>query len=255
MDGDIFEHSHIKLGNEVSLIALCSRVERKFNLRTTGGYREIYYINGKQGALITGIRFKNNFDATVDPEEWLNVPVLVKGVVGEHQDVLNIVISSIVNLADIMDVNDLKHELFDGTILAELNEFLYQHGSRKILSADFLMPALGIDGGGCGVLVERLYKVLRASEVLFPEILKEYIEHFHALVHIYRYTENKLDERVTENTLQHRFLRALALNPQEYPEYLDFVKMHHIIVKPRGCAVEIFDNSLNPSRGYSSDIE
>lgn len=255
MDAKIFEHSDIKLGSEVSLIALCSRVERKQNLGTAGSYREEYYLNGKNGAVIKAVRFKNNFVATVNPDEWKEVPVVVTGAVGEYRDVLNIVITSIANVKDTLDLDDLKHELMDSTILSQLNDFLYEQGSNKILSQDFLMPATGIEDGGFGVLVERLYKALRASEVLFPEILKEYVKHLHALVHMYRYTENTLDERITEDTLKHRFLRALTMNPQEYPEYLDFVKMHHLIMKPRGCDIEIFDRSFSTTSRGRSDTE
>jgi hypothetical protein len=255
VDGKIFEHSDIKLGKEVSLIALCSNVDRKQNLGTAGSYREEYHINGKNGAVIKAVRFKNNFTLTVNPEEWKEVPVFIQGTIGEYRDVLNIVITSITNLKDTLDLDDLKHELMDPAILSELNDFLYGQGTTKILSQDFLMPATGIEGGGCGVLVERLYKVLRTSEVLFPEILKEYVKHLHAVVHIYRYTENKLDERITEDTLKHRFLRAITMNPQEYPEYLDFVKMHHLIMKPRGCDIEIFDRSFNTTSRNRSDTE
>lgn len=255
MDATVFQHSDIKLGKEVSLIALCSHVDRKLNLSTTGSYREIYRLNGKNGALIDAVLFKNNFTATVNPEDWKEVPILVNGMIGEHQGVLNIVITAITNLKDTVDVNDLMGELMDTTVWSELNEFLYEQGISKILSQDFLKPANGIEDGAVGILVQRLYKVLRASEVLFPEILKEYVKHLHTLVHIYRYTENRLDERVTEDTLKHRFLRAMTMNPQEYPEYLDFVKMHHLIMKPRGCDIEILDRSFNTTSRSRSDTE
>lgn len=245
MNTEVFNKSHIEVGKQVSLIAICSRVDIVANVKTTGGYREIFTINGKDGCVMEAVQFKNKYEKLVLKGDWENDPILVEGLVSEYNGNINLVISKIANARENLSLEDLKAEMVDTTILSNLNEELYQLGSSKPLSSDYLLPSKGIEEGGFGILIERMNTFIGMAKLLSRDLAEEYAANVNRIAYIYHKTDCSLEERFASDLIKGKMMRAFMLNPLDYPEYYQFVKLHHLIVRPRGVRVEIFDDYLS----------
>lgn len=251
MSADLFKKEDIYLGNQVELIALCSKIEVFQNVSTAGSYREIYHLAGKDGAYITAIMFKSLNASRADLDTFEDQPVLVKGTIGEYRDALQIYIESISPLKGVLDRNNLLGEMVDQTLINDLNDLLYEKDSMFSLNASHLKPSKGLEEAGAGTLAIRLHDFLRTGLILHPEQTEEYIKSVSLLAHYYLSTENTLDDRI--NLIKQYdtpLIRALIFGYKDLPEYADFVKLHHLIMKPRGCSIEILD--INYSDSFSS---
>lgn len=252
MNADLLIKEDIVFGERVEIIALCSKVEVKQNLSTTGSYREIYYLHGKEGAFVSAILFKMNSIDRVDVEAFTDAPVLVAGTIGEYRGVNQIHIESITPLTHMLDKNDLLAEMVDTTILDEINELLFERNSMYNLSFKHLRPGIGLEDSTAGTFAIRLLKFLQIGRIHYPEHIDQYIASISLLTPYYLETEGTLRDRfevvsATESDL----IKALLFIPREYPEYEEFIKLHHLIMKPRGCVLEISDSVFSNNKTES----
>lgn len=249
MNADLLIKEDIVFGDRVEVIALCSKVEVKQNLSTTGSYREVYYLHGKEGAFVSAILFKMNSVDKVDIEKFTDAPVLVVGTIGEYRGVEQIHIESIRPLTDVLDRNDLLAQMVDTQILDSVNDILFEQESMYNLTFAHLGPADGLEEATAGTFALRLLKFLQIGRVHYPEFTKEYISNIGLLADYFLTTEGNLDDRfnVLESAENNRvLLRGLLFVQKEYPEYEEFIKLHHLIMKPLGCTVEILDSVFIP---------
>lgn len=255
MAADLLIKEDIVFGDRVELIALCSKVEVKQNLSTTGSYREIYYLHGKDGAFVSAILFKLNSVDKVDMEAFTDAPIMVTGTIGEYRGVNQIHIESISPITHMLDKNDLLAEMVDTTILDTINEILFERNSMYNLSFQHLKPAQGLEESTAGTFALRLRKLLEIGRIHYSTIIDEYIGVISLLSPYYLETEGTLRDRfeiirATESDL----VKALLFVPKEYPEYEEFVKLHHLIMKPRGCVLEILDSAFTTNSNSGGDI-
>ena len=242
MSADLLVKEDIQVGNRVEVIALCSKVDVIQNVSTPGSYREIYHLSGKEGAYVSGIIFKNFGASLVNEEMFTDVPVLVKGTIGEYRDAKQIHIESITSLVEVLDKNDLLAQMVDLEMVDEVNDIMWNNGSIFGLSGDHLKPAIGLEEAGAGTYVSRLKTFLQLALIVDEEKTKEYVEASSLLSMYYITKEGSLDNKL--DLLKHLdspLLRALLFSYKDYPEYEEFVKLHHLIMKPRGCVLEILD--------------
>lgn len=250
MSADLFKKEDIFLGNKVELIALCSKIEVFQNVSTAGSYREIYHLAGKDGAYITAIIFKSLGASRADLETFEDQPVLVKGVIGEYREALQIYIESITPLKGVLDRNDLLGEMVDQVLINDLNDLLFEAGSMFALNSAHLKPAKGLEEAGAGTVAIRLHEFLRTGLILHEDMTREYIQSVSLISHYYLNTENTLDDRINLiKQLDTPLIRALLFGYKDLPQYADFVKLHHLIMKPRGCVLEILDTTYTNSFG------
>lgn len=252
MSADLLRKEDIVFGNKLEVIALCSRVEVKQNFSTTGSYREIYYLHGYDGAFISGIIFKLHSAPMVEEEVFTDVPVLVKGTVGNYREVDQIHIESISPLTDVLDRDDLLAEMVDTSIIDSVNDILYDHQSMYNLTFKHLQPALGLEEATAGSFALRLYKLLKIGVWHYPEETKEYIKSIALLAEYFLGTECTLNDRFELlHAADKDLMKALFFSTKDYPEYEEFVKLHHLIMKPRGVAIEIVDNIFTSNNNNS----
>lgn len=255
MGADLLIKEDIVFGNRVEVIALCSKVEVKQNFSTTGSYREVYYLNGKDGAYISGIIFKMVGADAVDVEVFTDTPVLVKGTVGEYRGVHQILIESVTPLTDVLDKNDLLAEMVDTSILDTINDILYAHQCMYPLSFKHLRPAIGLEESTAGTFALRMLKFLQIGMVHYPEQTREYIDNFSLLAEYFLDTEGTLMDRITlVKAADSAVVQAVLFNAVDQPEYEEFTKLHHLIMKPRGCVLEIMDHVFGNHSSGGGDI-
>lgn len=246
MANELLNKLDIVFGERVEVIALCSKVEIKQNLSSVGSYREIYHLNGKEGAFVSGVLFKNNSASAVDVDLFKGAPVLVIGTVGEYRDVLQVHIESVRLLTDVIDRNDLLLEMVDYSIVDSVNDIMFDYKSMYNLSINHLGSPLGLTEAGAGDYPKRLLKLLQMTKDQYPEIIDTYIENISLLTNYYLNTEGTLQDRfevIGQSNIP--LIQALLFSCKEYPEYEEFVKLHHLIMKPRGCVLEILDSIFN----------
>ncbi|MFF2798136.1 hypothetical protein [Lysinibacillus xylanilyticus] len=244
------------VGTELEIFALCSHVEVLQNLTSVGSYREVYHLHGKEGAFVSGIIFKNFGANSVDPAEYEEMPVMLHGTVSQYKDVRQVIIKSITPIGDRVDKNDLLAEMADTKILDELNEIIWGKKSMHAFSFDHLKPALGLEDATAGTYTERLLKILQMGVAHYPDIIQEYINNISLLSNFYLKKEGTLDNRLDMLKLKDDTLtRALLFGYKDYPEYEEFIKLHHLIMKPRGCVLEILDYNFNTHTGGGSSIQ
>ena len=244
MGVDLLQKEHIEFGKRVEVIALCSKVEVKQNLSSVGSYREIYSLNGKEGTFISGIIFKVSGSSQVDVDKFTDEPVLVVGTIGEYRDALQIHIESITPIGLKLDKNDLLAEMVDTKLLDELNDTVWNLGSSYTHTFNHLRPALGLVDVGAGTYIERLYRFILMANISYPDLVKEYIQNISLLTSFYTECEGTLSERVNMCTIsKSTLLMNVLFNDTTTPEHEDFVKLHNLIMKPRGYALEILDCS------------
>lgn len=242
---DLLIKEDIVLGNRVEVIALCSKVEVKQNLTAVGSFREIYHLSGKEGSFVSGIIFKNNNAERVDVELFEDAPVLVKGVIGEYNDMLQIHIESIGPLTQHIDKNDLLAEMVDTRVLDDLNDILWSLKSMYTLSYQHLKPSKGLDDVGAGTMAFRLLKFLQIGLVHYPEKVAEYASCISILIDLYMNTVFTLDDRFSAVKTNDTPMMRVLLGFADYPEYEEFVKLHHLIMKPKGWSIEILGDNTN----------
>jgi len=255
MSADLLVKDDIVFGNRIEVIALCSKVEVMQNVSSAGSYREIYHLSGKDGAFVSGIIFKNFGATKVDEELFTDCPVLVKGTIGEYRDAKQIHIESISPLKEVLDKDDLLAEMVDSRLIDEVNDILWSHESLFGISLAHLKPAIGLEEAGSGTYAVRLKKFLQAGLIIDAQLTAEYIDAISLLSNYYLNTENTLTSRL--DLLKHLdtpLIRALLFGCGDCPEYEEFVKLHHLIMKPRGCALEILDTAYTIRFGDRSDI-
>lgn len=244
MKVELFNTGHVEFGEKVEVIGLCSKVEIKQNLSTTGSYREVYHIAGKDGAFITGIIFKENSLQRVEPLDFEDQPIYVTGTIGEYRDVLQIHIESITPLGDKLDKDDLLAEMASTEILDEINDILYEQGSHYQFSLRHLKPAKGLVDTGAGTMAERILRLLQVGVRMYPEQTSQFVSAISGLTELYLATEATLEDKINYVSKQNTNLtRALLFNDKECPELEEFVKLHHLIMKPRGYVLEILDTN------------
>lgn len=254
MSADLLMKEDIEFGKRIKIIALCSEVEVLQNLSTTGSYREVYHLHGRSGAFISGIIFKNFGANQVEVEAFTDAPVLVEGIVGEYRGVKQIRIESITPLSDTLDKNDLLAEMVDTEMVSSVNDIIWAH-SMYSFSFEHLRPAIGLEESTAGTFIERLLKFLQMGVAHYLELTREYIDNISLLTDYFFKSEGNLMDRLDLIQIKDsNLLRALLFSPKEYPEYEEFVKLHHLIMKPRGCVLEILDNNFGYNSTGGSDI-
>lgn len=254
MSADLLMKEDIEFGKRIKIIALCSEVEVLQNLSTTGSYREVYHLHGRSGAFISGIIFKNFGANQVEVEAFTDAPVLVEGIVGEYRGVKQIRIESITPLSDTLDKNDLLAEMVDTEMVSSVNDIIWAH-SMYSFSFEHLRPAIGLEESTAGTFIERLLKFLQMGVAHYLELTREYIDNISLLTDYFFKSEGNLMDRLDLIQVKDsHLLRALLFSPKEYPEYEEFVKLHHLIMKPRGCVLEILDNNFGYNSTGGSDI-
>ena len=255
MNADILMAEDIEFGKKVKVIALCSNVEIIQNFSTTNSFREVYTLNGKEGAYIEGIIFKMNGAEPVDKELFIDQPVLVEGTIGEYRDAKQIVITSIGPLGHMLDKTDLLANMVDTRILDQLNEMFYKTDTLYSANYSMLEVPIGLRDAGAGTYATRLLKLLTISFLNYPEEFKEYVANISLLTNYYMRTDiENLDEKLAlVHATNSTMVKALLFGAASYPEYDEFIKIHHLIMKPRGYTVEILDiHNIGTNHGINN---
>lgn len=243
MEFEILDSTHNNIGDRVTLLAICSRVEILQNLTQVGSHREIYHLHGKQNAYLPGLIFKQGTRPLVDPSAYKDEPVLVEGTISEYQGVTQIHIETIVPVGDKVDKNDLLAEISDLRLVDAINDHFFQLKSLIMFNASHLKPASGLIDSNAGTYLERLNLILVLSRVMYPHLVEEYVENISLTSDFYLNSEGSLDDRLeTISLTDSKLVRALIFKNDEYPEYTEFVNFHHMIMKPVGVTVQVSNN-------------
>lgn len=252
---ELLTGNDLTVGQRVEAFAYCSHVEVLQNVTSVGSYREVYHLHGMQSAYLPALIFKQGITPPVDTEMYKDEPVMVKGVISEYKGVLQITIESITAIGNKVDVNDLLASMVDTRLVDEVNDFLFANKSLTHLSQRYLKPALGIEGSLAGTLVLRIQRFLEISTKVYPELASEYMDKLSVLAQYYLTTEGNIDDRLTMLVSNDsKLLRALLFGTKDYPEYEEFVKLHHLLMKPRGYRLEILDSAFDINSNSNSDI-
>lgn len=239
---DLLSTTGISIGDRIEAIAYCSNVEVLQNLTAVGSFREIYHLHGMTSSYMPAILFKQGLAKPVDKEAFRDEPVMVTGTVSEYKGVLQIHIESITPVGKQVDVNDLLSNMVDTRLIDEVNDLLFSIKSLTHLGSRFLKPAMGLDGSLAGTLALRLHRFISIGLQHFNEETLEYVENLSLLAEFYLDKEGTMDERL--DFLKHtdsRLIRAILFGVKSYPEYDEFVKLHYLLMKPKGYEINIVE--------------
>lgn len=232
---EILDTAGLVVGDSITVIAYCSKVEVISNVTQVGTFREIYHLNGVHSSYMNGIIFRQRGEKPVDPELFTRVPVLVSGTVGMYKNALQLNIAELRSINDDIDGMELLVSIGNQELINKLTDLVYEGGSMYTFNSDIFVSAEGMLEQGIAEMPTRLSRFLTILRDHYPEEFKLYVDNLPILIDYISNKEGTTSDKV--QTLVHAntpFMVEMLFREGEFPEYKEVADLHHLIMKLKG---------------------